>query len=240
MGTRSISSAMLLLVLLVCVGCTSSNAPSKAVTTSEPASSGSALETTPSPLEFAETGFRVVDDRVIGVDYGFLLKNPNLGAGAESATVRMTMRDAAGTVLGTEDVVVERIMPGATVALGGENADPHGTVPVAVDFEVLDTGIVWKAAGQMGPADFKPLTVTDQKASIVGVTTSFTGQLTNPNNAPFKRVCVSLLLRDASGKIVWGGYDVREDLAANATVPYRADVMSVREYGSFELYAQPW
>jgi hypothetical protein len=240
MRSRLLLFVTLLILVLVSVGCASTKAPDGTASTTEPAAPTASLETSPTPLELVETGYRVFDERRIGVNYGFLLKNPNTDAGAESVTVRMTMRDAAGAVLATQDEVVERIMPGATVALGGEGADPHGTVPAKIDFEVLDTGIVWKAAGQLGPVDFKPLTVTDQKATTGGVMTSFTGQLKNPNSVSFKKVCVSLLIRDAAGKIIWGGYDVQDDLAANATVPYRTDVAGVGEYGSFELHAQPW
>jgi hypothetical protein len=242
MKTRSLLAVMLLALVVSAAGCAARSASTKVTPPARPDTSSASIEPAPDPLVLVETGYVVAPlNEGLMVSYGFVLRNPNVHAGALSTTVRITMRDAQGRVVGTEDSVVPRIMPGATVAWGGEGADPHLKKPAQVDFEVLDPGVNWRAAAQMEPPDFKPLTVTGAKAGKPGaLTTSFTGQLANPNAVGFKEVGLGILLRDKSGKILWVLPGSAEKVPASASVPFRVDIMDLERYASFKIYPQPW
>ncbi len=236
MKTRIPWIIALAILLILGAGCAASTSPSG---TAKPAGNAStAPASAPVPLAMADSGWALSENGY--VTWGFILENTNVDAGAENVTVRISMKDAGGAELGTQDVAVKRIMPGATVALGGEDADPHGKVPATVDFEVLDPGAGWKRADAMAPVGFKALTVVDPKAGKEGMTTSFTGQLKNPNDSAFEQVAVTVLLRDKTGKIFYGGYNTVDNVKAGATVPYRADMLGAADYATFEMSAAPW
>jgi len=236
MKVRTLLITALAMLVVAGAGCAASTTSSGTAPSAGPADT--APPQTPVPLALADSGWALAENGY--VTWGFILENTNADAGAENVTVRISMKDAAGAELGTQDVPVKRIMPGATVALGGEEADPHGKVPATVDFEVLDPGAGWKRADAMEPVGFKPLTVIDQKAGKEGMTTSFTGQLKNPNDSAFEQVCVTVLLRDTTGKLFYGGYNTVENVKAGATVPYRADMLGAADYATFEMSAAPW
>jgi hypothetical protein len=233
MKTRTLVAAILAILLILSVGCAATTSKDAA-----PSTGASDAALAPVPLVLTDSGW-AMDERGY-VTWGFILENPNADAGAENLTVRITMKDAGGAVVGTADVAVKRIMPGATVALGGEDADPHGKVPATVDFEVPDPGAGWRRAERMEPVGFRPLTVTGQSASKQGATTSFTGQLKNPNNAALKEVCLTLLLRDKAGKLFYGGYNIVQDVKAGASQSVRMDLLGVTDYATFEMSAAPW
>ena len=238
MRTRVLLTAIPLALLLAVAGCTSPTSSNSAKPSVKPPASSTNTEEVPSPLELLETGFFVVEGPY--VEYGFVLKNPNAGTGAEFPTVRITMRDANGGVVGTDEQVLNRIMPGETVAWGGQ-ANPNGTKPASVKFEVIDPGDNWKPADHMEPVDFKPFKVVGLKENKSDFSTSFTGELVNPNGAAFDQVAVSILLRDKAGKIVVGYTGFVEKLSANGKVPFEVDSLGkVPEYAKFEAYAQPW
>jgi hypothetical protein len=244
MRTR-LSSAVLLSTLIAVVGCTPSAAPKGAAPVAQPTTSTAAPEPPPSPLEVVESGFVIGEGGTYYVDYGFVLKNPNTHAGALSPTVRVTLRDAKGVVLGTEDVVLKRIMPGASVAGGGEDLDPHMKKPKTVDFEVLDPGADWRTSAQMEPAGFTPLVVSGLAASTSGLMTSFTGELTNPNGSAISEVTVSVVMRDQAGRIIYvmsglvGPQPADGMVPAGATVPFRMDMADAPADVTLEAYTQP-
>jgi len=192
----------------------------------------------PAPLQLVESGFTVVEGPY--VEYGVIIKNPNEDIGAVFPAVRITMRDEAGGVLGTDDQTLNRIMPGGVAAWGGQ-ADPNGKKPAKVEFEVLDPGDTWKLADQMEPADFKPFTVIGLRANKSDSGTSFTGELVNPNSSAFNEAAVSVLLRDKAGAIVGGYTGFIERLPANGKAAFEVSSMGdVPAYASIEAYPSPW
>lgn len=241
MKTRSLLGATLAVLLLAAVGCTSPATPNGAAPVARPGTSATAPATPPSPLEVVESGYRVTGQGNYSVEYGIVLKNPNATVGAVSPTVRITMRDSAGSVVATEDVVLNRIMPGATLAWGGEGVDAHLKRPKTVEFEALDPGANWKTAGQMQALGFKPLVVSGLKATEGDIMTSYAGEVGNPNGATFTRFSVTVLVRDKAGKIIRGvSSDFADAVPANGSAPFRMDIAGLGDYATLEASAQPW
>ena len=208
--------------------------------TPKSASADAAPKANPEPLRLLEAGYVVVVAAGPFVEYGFVMQNPNSMFGAQFPMVRITMRDAAGQVIGTTEKVLNRIMPSETLGWG-DQADPNGQKPAKVEFEVLDPGRNWKPADQMAPVGFKPFTVAGLKVNKSLFGTSFTGELVNPNDAAFEQVAVSILLRDKAGKIVVGYTDFPKKLPANGKVPFEVRSLGeVPEYSKFEAYTTPW
>lgn len=229
-------------LVLALVGCAPSQAP---VETSpvEPAASvevePEAEEETPEPLEIVESGY-IVDGDGPYVLYGLTIKNPNEATGADYPSFRITMRDKNGDVVGTDEQTLNRIYPDGAVAWGGLS-DPNGQKPAKVEFEIIDPGDNWKSADTFEPADFEDFTIDRLKANKDDWSTYFTGELVNPNATAFDQVAITILLRDASGKIVTGYSGFADKVGANSKVPFEVSSMGeVPKYKKIEAYAQPW
>jgi hypothetical protein len=219
--------------------------------------SGVAHETTqasPEPLELAETSYRWVD---AGVDFAYVIKNPNQDFGAKEATLRITMFNAAGDETFTDDFPVWPIRPGE-VSVGGSQEDPDSK-PARVKFELTVSESSWVPAAQWVPADFTSLRVTGLTLRrskgkpdpyLVGFKSGhsyFTGFVENPNSVSFKQFVVDVLQRDATGKIV-AHYDWSSEIEsttkrikAGGRVAFRIDVPDKLPSGdTYEAYARPW
>ncbi|HEX9093631.1 MAG TPA: hypothetical protein VF902_06565, partial [Coriobacteriia bacterium] len=193
MRMRILLASVLFATLALSTGCASSPAERDNPGAATPAVGS--LDTSPSPLALVADGFSPNTPRVA---YGFVLRNPNADAVAVEPRVRITMRDASGAEIGSEEVTVPRVMPGGTMAWGREDADPHGKAVANVQFEMLAVGD-WRAADEIVAGGYESPAVSDAKVETRGITTSFTGKIENPNGVAFKNVLVNLVLKNASG-----------------------------------------
>jgi hypothetical protein len=192
----------------------------------------------PLPLELIESGYIIVEGPF--VEYGFILRNPNENYVAMFPTIRITMRNSNGEVIGTMDQVLNRIMPGETVGWGGQG-NPNGINPSQVSFEVIDPGNNWTPKDQVDPKDYKPFTTLSLNVNTNDFYTAFTGEIENQNNFTFQMVAISIILRNESGKIVVGYTGFIQGISAFGKAPFEVTSLGkVPAYTSFEAYVQQW
>jgi hypothetical protein len=251
----AISAFLMVILSLSVVACAPAATRSAESTTR---SKSSAVETTtqasPEPLELVETSYRWVD---AGVDFAYVIKNPNQDFGAKEATLRITMFNAAGDETFTDDFTVWPIRPGE-VSVGGSQEDPDSK-PASVKFELTVSESSWVPAARWLPAGFTSLRVTGLTLRrskgkpdpyLVGFKSGhsyFTGFVENPNSVGFKQFVVDVLQRDATGKIV-AHYDWSSEIEsttkrikAGGRVAFRIDVPDKLPSGdTYEAYARPW
>jgi hypothetical protein len=240
-----------LLATVLISGCSSSQswtqAQMKARTAASPAGPNAAIPPTPvkfatkpKPLEIVESGYSV--DGAL-VNCAFVLRNPNSDFGVQFPVVRVTMRDAAGSVLSTADVTFRRwLMPSETTTLAQE-ADAMGGAPARVDFEVVDPGSAskWRTASQAQAMGLGFLRTAGLKVVKTAPGITFTGLVENPNSKGVDDFIVSIVLRDKSGHIVAGYADTGMDLVAESKQIFTVkSVHDAPKYATAEAYAQPW
>ena len=221
MGKRIWIVGLLAAVVLI-AGCSTSESgtqaaapaattPTDVSATADASATATTASETPKPLEVVESGYTVV--RGSYVEYAFVLRNPNPGFGVQFPVVRLTMRDAAGTVFNTTDVVFRRwLLPGET-ATWADEADMKGRRFAKVNFEAVDPGTKWKNATEarsMGLAT--PLKTTHLKTTKTASGLTFTVEVENPGTVAVDDPVVSIVLRDKSGRIVAGYSDLGEEL----------------------------
>jgi hypothetical protein len=269
-GGRLLAACVVATVLLLGLSaCAVTPGRQAAAPTSGPASSNEATRAqVPRPLRLTESTWRR-DPYSEGVSEGFELTyvvvNPNVGLGALEGSLRLTARDASGSVVYTDDWPVWPIRPGETRTdtVDGGTADSSGRKPAKVDAQLVNVG-AWVPAAQWTPVDFQPLRVTDLKLRRIkgqpGVEAEgsgplfklhhsyFTGYVENPNSVPFKHFVVEILQRDSAGKLVAGHFwDAGMDIANNVRTlapggrqAFRLDVPERLPLGdTYQAYARP-
>jgi eukaryotic-like serine/threonine-protein kinase len=241
-----------LLATLLIAGCSSSQswtqAQMKARTASASAGPNASVQPTatkfatkPKPLEIVESGYSVVDGAHL--QYAFVLRNPNSDFGVQFPVVRVTMRDAAGSVLSTTDVTFRRwLMPSETTTLA-QQADVNGVAPARVDFAVVDPGAAskWRTPGQALPMGLGFLRTAGLKVGRTASGVVFKGLVENPNSKGVDDFIVSVVLRDKSGHIVAGYAGTGMDLDAGSKQIFTIESPhDAPAYATAEAYAQPW
>lgn len=191
------------------------------------------------PLELVDSGYAVKDGHdTYYIQYAVIVKNPNSERAVEFPSVRLTARDANGTILGTEDIVGSSILPGSIwySAFQGPSVDSK---PSTVDFEIIQPDDSdWVSPDRIDNAG-EPLTVenpTKRKDKIVG-------EVSNPNDFDISSVAVVVLFRDDSGKLLAGETTYTDKVSAGGKIPFElslwgADDMYITD--NFEVYAYPW
>lgn len=229
--------------LLIVNGCGDSGTSEESKTTNGPAAVGTisrAVEQEkPLPLKLVESGYTIIENPYGGpfVEYAFLLNNPNSKNGANFPAVRITMRDANNQVIGTQEQTLMKIFPGETVGWGGQ-VSANGKTPAKVEFEPYVSDRNWNTTNT---GNLKPFQITGLTVNETDYSTTFTGELVNPNSVSFDMVAISVILRDANNKIIAGYSGFANSVAPNGKVPFQ--VMSlgdVPQYTKYEAYATTW
>jgi hypothetical protein len=189
-------------------------------------------------LQILESGCTVVNGPKL--QYGLVLRNPNADYGAMYPTLRLTMLDAAGGVVTVKDQTLSMVWPGQTVTYGGE-VKTDGHVPAKVKFQIMSPGAKWKPAAQMQPLSYTPMSVRDLNLTRSSSRISFTGRVVNPNKFGVDDYAISIILRDASGRIVAGHTDFADEIGSESEKFFRLDwPRPLPKYAKAEAFAQPW
>lgn len=165
-----------------------------------------------------------------------VLTNPNDTFYGAFPTVTVTARDAAGTVMATEQQVLAALPPATSIAWAGQ-LSVQG-VPASIEVTYAD--VEWHPT-QTTAADYPPFTATGVQMTGDDFSRDVVGELTNPYAAVVDEMAVTALYRDAAGTLIGGTTGFVSGLPANGSVPF-----SLMEYGgaatpaSIEIWAVPW
>lgn len=188
------------------------------------------------PLELVESGFSVIDrseDFIVHV--AFSVKNPNKERGVEFPKIRLTVLDANGNLIGTEDVLGSHILPDGVWHHATQG--PKTTVkPAKVDFEIIkpDDSDWTVSSEQM--KDGIPLTVENpvkQGDKILGF-------ISNPSKFEISSSHVIVFFRDENGKLLAGKVEYTDKISAGSKIPFEISLFGAnRDYitDNFEVFA---
>lgn len=233
------ATGAMVLALAGCGGESGNGGPSPTSSTSGTQPSATASTSEPSPLEIVESGYSVSDAGY--VMYGIGIKNPNENKQADLPSFTITGKADDGSIVFSDGQTLIAIAPGETVYYGFQAG--NGTAPSTVEFVMGDCD--FSDAEKPDGAIFTLSNVSEVPGSY-GMS-SYTGELTlnhdfsdYPNQSLLNQTCVSVILRDASGAIVYGMSTYVDTPDTGATVPFEVSAYNVPEHASYELYAQIW
>lgn len=147
------------------------------------------------PLEVVGYGFGVGE---LGAGWGLVVTNPNAAYALEDSRYTLTVFDAAGNAIHTEEGVLPLLLPGQALGVGGALLVGDEEAVAALEV-VVQTGAFVAAA--TGP------TITAEEVTFVDGTFSdeVTGTLVNPYAVELTDLRVSAVAFDAAGNIIGGG-----------------------------------
>jgi hypothetical protein len=164
-------------------------------------------------LAINEQNFTVSFDQLSDQDtlsYGFIVENTTdqVAVGVNAA---IAFKDEAGTVIGSDEELVNVIRPGATFGIGDSGIEVDGD---AVDMEVtISEPTSWESADSYGEITVSGIntTIDDYGAP----TTAFTAESTYEEqlDSPYAYV----IYRNASGDIVGGAWSTMQFLQPNGS-----------------------
>lgn len=186
-------------------------------------------------LEIDETGWSVKHGYV---HYGVVLRNTSDTAQVDFPSIAVTGRDGKGAVLFADTQVASVIHPGQTLYLGGQAG--NGTAPDDVEFSVV-TPSSYQVSESNAVA--VPFEVTNTSAADTDFGTAFTGEVDTDSSKPSdtSQICLTLILRDDDGVIVYGDSTFVDWPERNAPRPFSMDEPDdLPDYATYEIHARTW
>lgn len=190
------------------------------------------------PLEIVESGWSAGSGGYI--NYAFALRNNSDSVQIEYPSVIITGRSEDGTVVFSQEQVLDVIYPGQTIWWG--TTAGNGTPPDDVEFAVAepDDYNVSENAGQ--PSSFSVSNVSMAEDDI-GMT-RFTGEVTAESEGDegmgMGSVVVVAVMRNAAGEIVCGDNTFVDRPSVGGSRAFELSVYDPPEFATYEVYAMAW
>lgn len=140
-------------------------------------------------------------------------------------------RNAEGTLIGTQDQVLNIIHAGET--------EYYASQAFSLNEEPATVEIVAKKPADYNivkPTDYTPFTVisaTDSGDNLVG-------EISNENDEDFSMAAVVVLYKDADSNYIGGETTYTDGLPAHGTAPFSVYQYTGLETDSFDVFAYPW
>jgi len=193
------------------------------------------------PLEIVETGYGFASWNEDSLSYGIVLYNPNNEA-LEFPSIRLTVRRADNTIIGTDDLTFNIIYPSQTLTLGDISSFRVIQDEVySVEFEVLEPNDWSWTGGEFIELEAINLSLTNTGRDGYNVT----GEISNANEREFNRLRLDMILRNSDGQIVGGDFTFIDGPSANGSVPFQIGIrdsilQNVEGEWEVEIHASPW
>ena len=163
--------------------------------------------------------------------------NPSKDKAVELPTYRVTAYDEDNKILGSEEHTLSIVYPGQKFVCAAVLIEV-GSKPHRIDVTVIE------------PDDYNITSVTTLEHPVhkqmVGQNLSvrndsITGEIFNPNDYKIDSAMITVIFRDANGKIVYSRLGFIDQIPANGSVPFDIDLMSEGSLpDTYEVYAYIW
>ena len=184
------------------------------------------------PLEIKEFGYSIKDGYLY---YSVCIHNPNESFYVEFPTFRITARDADNILLGTEEQVLNSIYPQQDVwhAFLGFKVEE---APSKVDVEMLEPNDynISDVSTAKHPT-YIPLTIINSAKRGDKIV----GEIQNDNDYDINQAIVTIVFRDAEGKLLGGTSTFVDSVKAKSATPFDESVYSPFS-DTYEIYAGSW
>lgn len=190
------------------------------------------------PLEIVESGWSVGSTGY--VYYAFALRN-NGSVQVDYPGVTITGRDEDGRVLFSQEQYVSGIPVGETRFFGFQAG--NGTAPAAVEFTPINPPDFSLGSAEDTTAAFTVTGAREVSDGLGGI--KFVGEVTTDQEGGEgdfgSQVALTVVLRDESGAIIYGGTGFATRPAVGETTAFEILTLGAPDdYASFEVYAQQW
>lgn len=186
------------------------------------------------PLELVESGYNYTNELVY---FAFIVKNPNKEKAIKKVKIRVTARDADGSVLGTEDIggfsssyILAESNRAYTSSLSIDKK------PAKLDFEIIKPqDDDWTDKNNIKYDNNKILNVsnvTKRKDKIVG-------EISNPYDFNIDTAELVILYRNENNELVGGQYTYVKNILSNSKTPFDILIYSKYSKYKFDIFVYP-
>ncbi len=227
-------SSVLLCVILACgaMGCSKNVEP---IEQSEPATANVASKETDEPqdLEIVESGYWF--DEYNDDNYAVIIQNGNMNWAAENVQVKVTGKDDAGQIVGSDTNKLSLIFPNGKTALCGETLFEGAST---LEFQLINSKKMWTEI-DIQQAQLDQLFFVD---AINETTNSFgdttvSGQATNQMDAEIALSTANAVFRDEAGNVLGGAYTYLDTMTPDSTLPFSiTSIDGVPSHAKVEIY----
>lgn len=188
-------------------------------------------------LELVESGWTHATGGYI--NYAFAIRNPSETETIDYPEVVVTGRASDGSVVFSQPQVLSSIGPGETLYYGAPAGS--GTPPDSVEFSLGSSSDynITDANGPRATFSFSPIAEVESPFGDI----SFTGEVTMSEGAVpelVNGIAVVIVLRDASGSIVYGCHTYVGLLDPGQSVPFECGAYGAPDYATVEAHALFW
>lgn len=176
------------------------------------------------PLKVLEFGLTTVSGPVW---YGIIVENPNTDWAVFGTGVEITFLDAKGKKMASVAGLIGSLFPGRKAAIGGQS--PSGARAASMKVELIEG----EAIPLTGPPEV--LTASKVKTTVTGDRMTTTGTVTNSSAQALDFVVVTVIYRNAAGKITGGSTD-RVRVPANGKTTFEILAIEVLPHDKTEVY----
>ena len=202
---------------------------------SDDAPGGDTTTVESNPLELVESGWSAESGYV---EYALALRNTDTTKTVRFPKVTITGRDAGGSVMFSDTAVFAPVFPGETAYFAGQIGD--GDKPADVAFTV-ETPSADDLIDTDGAESYVIRGARERRTDLGGVT--FSGEVVterdddNGTGVYAEDVTVSLVLRDKTGRIVFGRNENVAKPAVGQARAFSIQTYGLPAYASYELHA---
>ena len=160
--------------------------------------------------------------------FGFVVENPNESQAADAVAYTAVFYAADGTIVGSEEGLIRRILPRQRLGVGGRVYIASGRAPVRVDARLTVGAITIPVQPIQLVGEFSSL----QEGVVRGIVRNLSGR-----DAPLS--VVSVIAYNAGGAIIGGGTGDVAAVPANGIAAVEVPVISSSAPSRVELHAWP-
>lgn len=190
------------------------------------------------PLEIVESGWSAGSGGY--VNYAFALRNNSADSMIEYPTVTITGRADDGSIVFSQDQVLDVIYPGQTIWWAAPAG--NGTEPDSVEFAAAepDDYNVSATSGQASTYSISNLSVVEDGFG----SESFTGEVTLDREGDeaigMGSVAILVVLRDGAGRVIYGEQTFVDRPVQGTSRSFEVSCFNPPDYASYEVHALSW
>lgn len=184
----------------------------------------------------------VITDAGFAVSHGYLyyaviIHNSSDKEAIEFPVIRITARNADGSLLGTGDQTLNVAYPGQDLQWAGMAYFEVSENPSKVEFEIVDPddyNIV--PVTRLSHPTYSPLEVSEVNKKG----TRILGEVYNPNDYALDQIAIIAMFRDKNGSLLAGDTTFVDSIKPSGSVPFDMDISKSLVTDNYEVFAISW
>ena len=185
-----------------------------------------------------ESGFEVKDGYLY---YSFAAVNNSSEYAVNLPQFTITARDEDGALLSVENQGLMLMYPGQEAVFAG-SAGAVEKVPAVVEVEFVEPEDDWHYVkpDTLEHPEYVPFQIANSRLKKGEWNSSIIGEIYNPNTYGATTVALTVVWRDADGKLLGGDTTFVDNVKAEKNTPFEMSVLGELSTENYELYVQPW